>query len=170
MPIKLFRLYFCINDIAIRYTYKNHSLHSFYLAKNFVTNITIDYIDLRWFYNSTPWKKVWSNDLQFFIKMGSTFGACVAYLATFIVTNIMKKVLMLFHVSFKWDLKLSATPSSSNISTTLKCRRQNKWHSIFKTYIHFKEERFILSLQSLVNSWKLSFWWKRKAFSYTTKC
>ena len=48
--------------------------------------------------------------------MGSTFGACVAYLATFIVTNIMKKVLMLFHVSFKWDLKLSATPSSSNIS------------------------------------------------------
>ena len=102
--------------------------------------------------------------------MGSTFGACVAYLATFIVTNIMKKVLMLFHVSFKWDLKLSATPSSSSISTTLKCRRQNKWHSIFKTYIHFKEERFILSLQSLVNSWKLSFWRKRKAFSYTTKC
>ena len=146
MPIKLFRLYFCINDIAIRYTYKNHSLHSFYLAKTFVTNINIDYIDLRWFYNSTPWKKVWSNDLQFFIKMGSTFGACVAYLATFIVTNIMKKVLMLFHVSFKWDLKLSATPSSSNISTTLKCRRQNKWHSIFKTYIHFKEERLILSL------------------------
>ena len=143
---RLFRLYFCINDIAITYTYKNHSLHSFYRAKKFVTNITIDYIDLRWFYNSTPWKKVWSNDLQFFIKMGSTFGACVAYLATFIVTNIMKKVLMLFHVSFKWDLKLSATPSSSNISTTLKCRRQNKWHSIFKTYIHFKEERLILSL------------------------
>ena len=148
MPIKLFRLYFCINDIAIKSAYKNNSLHSFNYSKYlaiFLTNITTDYIDLRRFYNSTPWRKVWSNDLQFFIKAGFTFGACVAYLVTFIVTNIMKKVLMLFHVSFKWDLKLSATPSSSNISTTLKCRRQNKWHSIFKTYIHFKEERFILS-------------------------